>query len=356
MTTGSNDKQPLTYASSGVDIDAGEFAVSKIRDKVKSTFSSEVVSDIGGFAGMFAPDLAGYVEPVFVSSTDGVGTKAMVAKLAQKYDTIGIDLVAMCVDDLVCTGARPLFMLDYISIGKLNPARIELLVGGVAQGCLMARTSLIGGEMAEHPGAMDSGDFDLAGFAVGLVDRSKIWGSHRVKLGQRLIGIESPNLRSNGFSLARAALFGDNTPEEIIAKGNAPAWTDSSQTLFDVLLEPSVIYSHAVSSIVDKSVIASCAHITGGGIIGNLPRSLPEGLGARLDLSQVKVPRIFQEIALAGSIDIDEMYRVFNMGVGMILAIEPRAETEIRSHIESFSLETFGLGTVVENGGEINFD
>lgn len=356
MNDRDNSIKPLTYASAGVDIDAGEAAVSKIRSKVKATYSSEVISDIGGFAGMFAPDMSGMTEPVFVSSTDGVGTKAMVAKWAQKFDTIGIDLVAMCVDDLVCSGARPLFMLDYVSIGRLDPNQIELLVGGIADGCISANTALIGGEMAEHPGAMDDGDFDLAGFAVGIVDRSRIWNSDRVKIGHKLIGLASPNLRSNGFSLARAALFGTMSIEEILTRGQEQAWSGSTKSLFEVLLEPSVVYSKAIASIEAKDLISSCAHITGGGIVGNLPRSLPSMLGANVSFSPVDVPRIFGEIQTAGSISDEEMFKVFNMGVGMILVVPPSIATEIRNHIEKHLIPTYDLGSVVENGGSISFE
>lgn len=356
MSNSENLPKSLTYASAGVDINAGEMAVSKIRSKVKATFSPEVVSDIGGFAGMFAPDMTGIAEPVFVSSTDGVGTKAMVAKWAQKFDTIGIDLVAMCVDDLVCSGARPLFMLDYVSIGRLDPNQIELLVGGIADGCASAKTALIGGEMAEHPGAMEEGDFDLAGFAVGMVDRSRIWNSDRVKSGYRLIGLASPNLRSNGFSLARAALFGSMSSEEILARGRQSSWSGSTRSLFEVLLEPSVIYSQAIASIEDKDLVSSCAHITGGGIVGNLPRSLPSELGAKISLAAVELPRIFKEIQTAGSISDDEMLKVFNMGVGMILVIPPSGASEIRNHMERHSIPTYDLGSVVENGGGISFE
>ncbi|TAN31045.1 MAG: phosphoribosylformylglycinamidine cyclo-ligase [Actinomycetota bacterium] len=348
-------RKPLTYASAGVDIKAGETAVSKIRSKVQSTFSKQVVSDIGGFAGMFAPDLAGYQEPVFVSSTDGVGTKAMVAVWANAYDSIGIDLVAMCVDDLVCTGAMPLFMLDYISIGKLDPDQIEKLVDGIVAGCIMAGASLIGGEMAEHPGAMEQGGFDLAGFAVGVVDRSKVWGTHRVRKGDKLIGLASPNLRSNGFSLARASLFGSSSVEEIKKRGSEPAWPGSAKPLFEVLLEPSVIYSDAISSLPDKNLVHSCAHITGGGIPGNLPRSLPDGHSANIQLDSFDVPRIFKEIQGAGRISDEEMFRVFNMGVGMILAIEPSGEAAVRSHLDNCAIQTYLLGTVEEDGGGVNF-
>lgn len=349
-----SNQVPLTYAASGVDIGAGEKAVERIRAKVKATFSQEVVSDIGGFAGMFAPNLSGLDEPVLVSSTDGVGTKAMVARWANRYDTIGVDLVAMCVDDLVCTGARPLFMLDYISIGKLVPDQMEQLVTGISNGCQLARTSLIGGEMAEHPGVMQEGEFDLAGFAVGLVDRKRIWGSHRVRIGDRLVGLASPNLRSNGFSLARAALFPGMSESEIQNVGAEPGIFDSKKSLFDILLEPSVIYSDAVSSIQDKESVSGCSHITGGGIVGNLPRSLPHGLGAEVSLSSVKVPPIFGHIQSAGNIADDEMFKVFNMGIGMILVVPSSYENSVRSHFEKFSIETYALGSVVDNGGEVS--
>lgn len=353
MTNQDSNPTPLTYAAAGVDIDAGEKAVERIRARVQATFSEEVVSDIGGFAGMYAPNLSGIEQPVLVSSTDGVGTKAMVARWANKYDSIGIDLVAMCVDDLVCTGARPLFMLDYVSIGKLDPDQMEQLVAGISDGCKLAKTSLIGGEMAEHPGVMQEGEFDLAGFAVGVVDRKRIWGPHRVRNGDRLVGLASPNLRSNGFSLARAALFAAMTESEIVARGSTATKADSGRSLFDQLLEPSVIYSGAISSISDKESVSSCSHITGGGIVGNLPRSLPDGLGARIDFSQVVVPSIFSQIQSAGNISDDEMFKVFNMGVGMILVVPEAHENAVRSHIEKFSIQTYSLGSVVENGGEI---
>lgn len=350
-----DSSEELTYASAGVSIEAGDRAVSRIKAKVQSTFSNEVVSEIGGFAGMFAPDLSGLSDPVLVSSTDGVGTKAMVAGWADKYDTIGIDLVAMCVDDLVCTGARPLFMLDYISIGKLEPDRIEQLVSGIADGCISAGASLVGGEMAEHPGAMGPGEFDLAGFAVGVADRSRLWGPHRVRSGNKLIGLESPNLRSNGFSLARAALFGSAPLSEIKERGGAAAWDGAEETLFEVLLDPSVVYSRAVNSIPNKGLVSSCAHITGGGIPGNLPRSLPSGLLAEIDSTSFEVPRIFREIESAGRIAQDEMFRVFNMGIGMILVVEESGEAEIRDHLERSSIPTYLIGVVGEGEGGVRF-
>lgn len=355
MNKKQRSKDSLTYALAGVDIDSGDQAVARILPKVRSTFSKEVISDIGGFAGMFAPDLRGIAEPVFVSSTDGVGTKAKIATWSNKYETIGIDLVAMCVDDLVCTGAKPLFMLDYVSIGKLEPEHIEKLVGGIAQGCLTAKTSLIGGEMAEHPGAMDPGDFDLAGFAVGIVDRSEIWGPHRVRVGHKLIGLASPNLRSNGFSLVRAAFFSSMNEEETIARGFSPCWVGSSDSLFDALLEPSVIYSHAISTIGDKGMVASCAHITGGGMVGNLPRALPKEVGAEIALNAFEVPRIFREIQKQGNVSEDEMFRVFNMGVGMILVVDSSAEKVIRDHIEDFGIPTYALGVVTDIFGGVRF-
>lgn len=351
---GDSDEK-LTYESAGVNIEAGETAVARIKSKVRSTFSREVVSEIGGFAALFAPDLSDVAEPVLVSSTDGVGTKAMVAGWADRYDTIGMDLVAMCVDDLVCTGARPLFMLDYISTGKLDADRMEELVAGIAAGCLRAGTSLVGGEMAEHPGAMKPGEFDLAGFAVGLADRSKLWGRDRVKVGDRLVGLASPNLRSNGFSLARAALFGSVSVDEIKLVGGKPAWTGEQRSLFEVLLEPSVIYSQAISSIPNKELVSSCAHITGGGVPGNLPRSLPDGLVAIIDSSSYEVPRIFNEIQTRGAISEEEMYRVFNMGIGMILVVDPSGEAEIRRHLESVSIPGYPLGAVGEGKGGVRF-
>jgi len=305
-----------TYEAAGVSIDAGETAVAQIKAEVRSTFRPEVLGDIGGFGGLFALG-SKYRDPVLVSTTDGVGTKAMVATAANRFDTIGLDLVAMCVDDLVCQGAEPLFFLDYISIGKLDPDHVTRLVAGVADGCRQAGCALIGGEMAEHPGAMAPGEFDLVGFAVGVVERTDIIDGSRVTPGDALIGIASPGLRSNGYSLARHVLF------DIAGRSlDDPAWDEAgAPTVADELLRPSVIYAPAIMALIAEVAVHSIAHITGGGIGGNLNRVLSATTDAVVDRSSWEAPRIFDEIQRLGSITDDEMAKVFNLGIGMIVAV-----------------------------------
>ena len=305
-----------TYAGAGVDIEAGERAVDRIKAAVRSTYRPEVLGDIGGFGGLFAVPTDRYEQPVLVAATDGVGTKVMVAELVGRYDTIGIDLVAMCVDDLVCQGAEPLFFLDYVSAGKLDPDQVEQVVAGVAEGCRQAGCALIGGEMAEHPGAMAPGQIDVAGFAVGVVERDRILSGSTARAGDVLVGLPSPGLRSNGYSLARRVLFdvaGLGVHDELFA----------GHTVGDELLLPSVIYAPAVRSLLGDVDVRAIAHITGGGLVGNLPRVLPEGLDAEVDRSTWEVPRVFTEIQRLGGIADDEMAKVFNLGIGMVVAVPP---------------------------------
>ena len=314
------DRQPLTYAAAGVDITAGEDAVRRIKEHVRSTYRPEVIGDIGGFGGLFAFNKDLYRNPVLVSSTDGVGTKALVAKAAGRFDTIGIDLVAMCVDDLVCQGAEPLFFLDYIAVGKLDPDHVDQLVAGVAEGCRQAGCAIIGGEMAEHPGAMEPGEFDLVGFAVGVVERDRIITGEHVRAGDVLIGIPSPGLRSNCYSLARKVFF-DVAKRDL----DAPAYEGARRSLADELLEPSVIYAPAVTALVRAVDVRAVAHITGGGIVGNLARVLPGHADAVVDQRKWEPPRIFDEMARIGGIAPEEMAKTFNLGLGMIVVV-PRSE------------------------------
>jgi phosphoribosylformylglycinamidine cyclo-ligase len=304
-----------TYRAAGVDIAAGEAAVERIRDKVRSTYRPEVLGDIGGFGGLVSVP-SGYRDPMLVSSTDGVGTKAMVARAARRYDTIGIDLVAMCVDDIVCQGAAPLFFLDYISVGVLDPDQIDALVTGVVEGCRQAGCALVGGEMAEHPGAMGPGEFDLVGFAVGVVERDRILTGSTARPGDVVLGLPSPGLRSNGYSLARRVLFeraGLALDDELFP----------GHTVADELLRPSVIYAPAVTRLLGDVDVRALAHVTGGGLVGNVPRVLPEGVDAQLDRSAWEVPRVFGEIQRRGEIGDDEMARVFNLGIGMVAVVPP---------------------------------
>jgi phosphoribosylformylglycinamidine cyclo-ligase len=305
-----------SYRAAGVDIDAGERAVERIKRHVASTFRPEVIGDIGGFGGLFAFASHRYRSPVLVSSTDGVGTKALVAEAAGRFDTIGIDLVAMCVDDIVCQGAEPLFFLDYIAVGQLDPDHIDALVAGVAEGCRNAGCALIGGEMAEHPGAMDPGEFDLVGFAVGVAERDQLISGERVTPGDVLIGLPSPGLRSNGYSLARRVLL-----ERAGRRLEDPAFEGSHRSLAEELLEPSVIYAPAVLAVLRVVDVHAVAHITGGGLPGNVARVLPRGTDAVVERSTWEAPRIFAEIQRLGDVDSAEMARVFNLGIGMVLVL-----------------------------------
>jgi phosphoribosylformylglycinamidine cyclo-ligase len=338
-----------TYEAAGVDIRAGEEAVERIKEKVRSTFRPEVIGDIGGFGGLFGFDPKGFRHPVLVSSTDGVGTKALVAQAAGRFDTIGIDLVAMCVDDIVCQGAEPLFFLDYIAVGHLDPDTIEQLVGGVAEGCREAGCALIGGEMAEHPGAMEPGEFDIVGFAVGVVERDRLITGDHITPGDVLIGLPSDGLRSNGYSLARRVLL------DVAGRSlDDRAFDGSPGTLADELLRPSIIYAPAVNELVRAVEVRALAHITGGGITGNLSRVLNPHVDAEIDPSTWESPRIFGEIQRIGEIDDAEMAKVFNLGIGMV-AVVPRAEAfRALDVLRAAGHRATEIGTVTSGHGEVH--
>ncbi len=340
----------LTYAGSGVDLGAAEEAVERIGRIVRATTRPEVLSSIGGFGGMFALDTGRYSNPVLVSSTDGVGTKLLVAKALDRYDTVGIDLVAMCVDDLVCVGAEPLFLLDYVAVGRLDPDRLAELVEGIAAGCLRAGCALIGGETAEHPGAMAEDDLDVAGFAVGVVERGEELGAALVRRGDVLVGLLSPGLRSNGYSLARRVLL-----ERAGRTLGDPAWPGADRTLGEVLLEPSVIYAPAVRAAhrAAGGGLHACAHVTGGGLAANLARVLPDDVDAVLDAGSWPVPRIFGEIAREGGVDDEEMARVFNLGVGMVLVVGEDHVDHARAAAHDEGVTTAIIGGVVEGSGSV---
>ena len=310
--------QSITYRDSGVDIDAGEAAVERIKPMVAATRRPEVLGGLGDFGGLFALDLSRHPRPVLVAATDGVGTKLEVARLAGRLGTVGIDLVAMCVDDLVCQGAEPLFFLDYISTGAVEPDRMAELVGGVADGCRQVGATLLGGEMAEHAGLLAPDEFDLVGFAVGVVDQDAVLGSARVRPGDVLVGLGSPGLRSNGYTLARHVLL-----ERAGLALDDLAWDGAATTVADELLRPSVLYTPGVRAALDAAEVHAVAHITGGGFEGNIPRALPEGCRAVLERGSWEVPRIFHEIRRRGPVDDDEMTRVFNCGLGMVLVVAP---------------------------------
>ena len=324
-----------TYAGAGVDIAAGDVAVERLQG---------LVSGIGGFAGQFPLDMAKFTRPVLVASTDGVGTKLMVAGATGRFDTVGIDLVAMCVDDLVCVGAEPLFMLDYIACGKVDPDRIATVVGGVAEGCRLAGCDLIGGETAEHPGGMAPDDIDIAGFAVGAVEDGTQLGPERVVVGDVVVGLPSPGLRSNGYTLARHVLL-----ERAALDLGDPAWDGASHSVADELLRPSVIYTPAVLAVraAVGDALHACAHITGGGIVGNLPRVLPAGVYAVLDRASWEEPAIFGEIQRLGSVAEDEMDRVFNRGIGMALVVAAARVTEVLAALAQAGQPSTVIGSVV---------
>jgi phosphoribosylformylglycinamidine cyclo-ligase len=315
-----------SYKDAGVDITAGEEAVEAIKEDVRSTYRPEVIGDIGGFGGLFAFPQHRFTNPVLVSSTDGVGTKALIAQAVGQFETIGIDLVAMCVDDLVCQGAEPLFFLDYIAVGKLDPAHIKQLVKGIAEGCRTANCALVGGEMAEHPGAMEPGEFDLVGFAVGVVERDRLITGEHVRAGDVLVGLPSPGLRSNGYSLARRVLL-----ERARRSLSDPAFDGAHHDLAEELLRPSVIYAPAVLALQRVVEVRAAAHITGGGIRGNLARVLPERCDAVVDRDSWEPPRIFDEIQRLGDIDDDEMAKVFNLGMGMVVVV---AEPDVHKTLD----------------------
>jgi phosphoribosylformylglycinamidine cyclo-ligase len=338
-----------SYKDAGVDITAGEEAVDAIKDDVRSTYRPEVIGDIGGFGGLFAFPQHRFKNPVLVSSTDGVGTKALVAQAVGHFETIGIDLVAMCVDDLVCQGAEPLFFLDYIAVGKLDPGHIKQLVKGIAEGCRTAGCALVGGEMAEHPGAMDPGEFDLVGFAVGVVERDLLITGEHVRPGDVLVGLPSPGLRSNGYSLARRVLL-DRAGRAL----HEPAFDGAQHDLAEELLRPSVIYAPAVLALQRVVEVRAAAHVTGGGIPGNVKRVLPERCDAVVDRRSWEPPRIFSEIQRLGDIDDEEMASVFNLGIGMIVVVARDDLYRSLDVLRSNGQSAHEIGSIEEGSGRVH--
>jgi phosphoribosylformylglycinamidine cyclo-ligase len=338
----------LTYEAAGVSIAANDDAVERLRSHVRSTHRPEVIGDLGSFGGLFAFAGSRYDDPVLVSSTDGVGTKSLVASALRRYDTIGIDLVAMSVDDIAVQGAEPLFFLDYVSLGRNDPVMVEQIVAGVAAGCRQAGAALLGGEISEHPGLFPDGGFDLVGFAVGVVERAALLPKG-VAPGDALIGIASPGLRSNGYTLARHALL------DVAGRDLAePAWPGSARTLGDELLEPSVIYAPALRSLRTVVDVHALAHITGGGIAGNLARVLPPTCDAVVTAGTWDEPRIFSVVEQAGPVTRREMERVFNLGIGMIAVIDARDASDAIEHLASVGHRAWSIGTVVAGSGRVS--
>ena len=340
--------KPLTYRDAGVDVDAGDEAVRRIAPIARSTFRPEVLGGIGGFAG-FVRVPTGYTEPVLVSSTDGVGTKLKVAFLADRHDTVGIDLVAMGVNDLLVHGAAPLYFLDYIGAARLDPARVETLVRGIAAGCLQAGCALIGGETAELPDLYAAGEYDLAGFAVGIVERARIIDGAAVRPGDVVLGLASTGLHSNGYSLARRIVF------DVMKLGVDSAWPGTARSVGQELLEPTRIYVKPVLELLTQVSVHAMAHITGGGITGNLPRVLPAGCRARIRRGSWPVPAVFATLGEAGRVSDAEMFRTFNMGIGYVLVV---AAADVDAVLGMKALVDFGIyriGDVVagERGVEL---
>lgn len=321
------------YAQSGVDIEAGYQAVELMKEDIKRTKTSGVLSDIGGFGGLFQPNMKGYEEPVFVSGTDGVGTKIVLAQKLDKHDTIGQDCVAMCVNDIICAGAKPLFFLDYIAIGKNNPEKVASIVKGVADGCVLSKCALIGGETAEHPGVMKEDDYDLAGFAVGVVDKKKIITPDKVNVGDVIIALASSGIHSNGFSLVRKVYDMEHQ--------------DVDPEVLEKLLVPTTIYVEPILKLLEEVDVHGISHITGGGFYENMPRCLKENQTAKIDKSLVKTPQLFKEIQEKGNINEHDMFNTFNMGVGMIVVVD-KEDVDNTLRILNEYVDSYVIGEVVE--------
>ena len=333
------------YKEAGVNLEAGYESVRRIQSHVARTKVKGAIDSLGAFGGMFDLSVYNLKEPVLVSGTDGVGTKLMFAFEMDKHDTIGIDAVAMCVNDVLVQGAKPIYFLDYIAVGQNKPEVIEQIVKGVADGCVQSACALIGGETAEMPDMYDVDHYDLAGFCVGVVDKSKLKDSRNLKVGDVLIGLPSTGVHSNGFSLVRKVLFKDNhldahaTYEEL-----------DGQVLGDVLLTPTKIYVKAVSSLFDQVDIHAMSHITGGGFYENVPRMLKEGMGVRIDTKAFPRPKIFDFIQQKGKIENQEMYNVFNMGIGFVMAVDPKDVQKVQDALQAIGETSYVIGEVTDSG------
>ena len=348
------NQNSVTYAEAGVDIVEGARAVDAIKDTVHSTYRPEVVGDIGGFGGLFsiaaAKDMA---DPLLVSGTDGVGTKLKVAQRLGVHDTVGIDLVAMCVNDILATGAEPVFFLDYVAVGKLDAEAMAKIVGGIGEGCRQSGCALIGGEMAEHPGVMDPDDYDLSGFCVGLVDRPRMLDPESVREGDVLIGLASSGLHSNGYSLARKVCIEGRTEEEL-----REAREDlGGQSILEALLTPTRIYVKPVRAVMEQvpGGIRALAHITGGGITENLNRALPAGVNAEVDLGTWPIPPVVRFACEQANLSEAEALKTFNMGLGMVLIVDPAAAEAVEAALAAAGEETYRVGRIVAGEGEVQY-
>ncbi|MGM0379947.1 MAG: phosphoribosylformylglycinamidine cyclo-ligase [Bacillota bacterium] len=330
-------KKNLTYESSGVNIEKGNEAVDQIKNSVKNTYNENVLGDLGSFGGLFQLD-NNLKNPVLVSGTDGVGTKLKVAFLANKHDTIGIDLVAMCVNDILCQGAKPLFFLDYVATGEIEPKNIKSIVKGISEGCKQSKIPLLGGETAEMPGFYKKSEYDLAGFAVGICEKDKLITGQRIKNGDVLVGFKSSGIHSNGYSLVRKLFF------DILDKDIDEYIDDLGLKVKDELLKPTKIYLDEFNKMNNLSDIKGCIHITGGGFIENIPRVLPKGLSVNIDCNSWERPKIFNYIQNKGKVKKSEMFKTFNMGIGMVFVISKKDLNKVKSNIKDINI----IGEVVK--------
>ena len=328
------------YAAAGVDIEAGYQGVKMMNRYVQRTLTADVISDLGGFGGLFSLDLHGLEKPVLVSGTDGVGTKQRIAQLMDRHDTVGIDCVAMCVNDIICCGAKPLFFLDYIAIGKNIPEKVVSLVSGVSEGCVRAGCALIGGETAEHPGTMKPDDYDLAGFAVGVVDRDKMLDKNKMQPGDVVIALPSSGLHSNGYSLVRKVFDVENADL-------GQYYGELGCALGEELLRPTKIYVRPVLAAIEAADIRGISHITGGGFYENIPRCIPDGLCAKLEKKALRIPPIFPLLSRMGGISERDMFNTFNMGTGMVLVAAKDSADKALAALHSLGQEAGVIGEIV---------
>ncbi len=334
--------ESASYKSAGVDITAGYASVELMKSHIARTITPGVLSGIGGFGGLFGLDLQGMREPVLVSGTDGVGTKLKIAMLLDKHDTIGIDCVAMCVNDIICCGAKPLFFLDYIACGRNFPEKIAAIVAGVAEGCVQAGSALIGGETAEHPGMMPEDEYDLAGFAVGVVDKDKILDPNKIVSGDVMLALPSSGVHSNGFSLVRKVFDIEN------ADLTSPRAALDGRSLGEMLLTPTKIYVKPMLALFAENLVKGVSHITGGGFYENIPRCLPKGVSVRIEKKNVRTPAIFDLIAKTGNIPERDMYNTFNMGVGMTVVVSKEEAARAIEALQAQGEDAYLLGEIVE--------
>ena len=339
------NSQSASYAAAGVDITAGYKAVELMKKHVARTKNEGCLDDVGGFGGCFGLNIAGMEEPVLVSGTDGCGTKVKMAILMDKHDTIGIDAVAMCVNDIICVGAKPLFFLDYIACGKNIPEKIAAIVSGVAEGCVQSGAALIGGETAEHPGMMPVEEYDLAGFAVGIVDKKKILDNTTMKEGDVIIALPSSGIHSNGFSLVRKVFDIDHNPDNLYV----PCEKLGGASVAETLLTPTRIYVKPILALLEKVNVKGISHITGGGFYENIPRSIPDGYSAKISKSDVRVLPIFQLIEEVGGIDNRDMFNTFNMGVGMSVVVDKDDVASALEILKQNGEDAYVLGEIVKS-------